>query len=266
MNKIENAIQTIHKLEKQSNNNNLLNKIHPLIKLLLTVIYIILLTSINKYNLEKTVSMLVYLILINMLGDFSIKDAIRRFKIIFIMLFVVGIANPILDRTIITYIGFVPITTGIISMATLILKGFLAIIISFILISTTGIEDICYSLKLLHVPNILITTVMLIYRYIILLLKEVQRIWLSYSLRAPKQNGVNFKAWGSMIGSLLIRSIDKAEIVYESMELRGFNPECYFVNDKKIDKISIIYFILSLMVILILRYVPIFQLVGNIFV
>lgn len=266
MNKIENAIQTIHKLEQQSNKNNLLNKIHPLIKLLLTVIYIILLTSINKYNLEKTVSMLVYLILISMLGDFSINEVIKRFKIIFIMLFVIGIANPILDRTVITYIGIVPITTGIISMVTLILKGFLAIISSFILISTTGIEDICYSLKLLHVPNILITTVMLIYRYIILLLKEVQRIWLSYSLRAPKQKGVNFKAWGSMIGSLLIRSIDKAEIVYESMELRGFNSEYYFVNDKKIDKISIIYFILSLMVILILRYIPIFELVGNIFV
>lgn len=107
---------------------------------------------------------------------------------------------------------------------------------------------------------------MLIYRYIILFLKEVQRIWTAYKLRAPNQKGVNYKVWGSMIGSLMIRSIDRANIVYESMELRGFNPDNFFIREIKFTKKDFIFLSLGILILIILRYIPIFELVGNIFV
>lgn len=119
---------------------------------------------------------------------------------------------------------------------------------------------------MIHVPNILITVFMLIYRYIMVFLKEVERIWTAYSLRAPKQKGVNYKVWGSMIGSLMIRSIDKAETVYESMELRGFNPDTFFTNNQKIDKISVTYLIVNGILIVVLRFIPILEMIGNIFI
>lgn len=262
MDKIEGAIQAIHKLDYKSAKNS----IHPLIKLLLTVLYIILLTSINKYDIMKTIAMGIYLLIINMFFNIPIKEFLKRFKIIFILLIFIGIANPILDRTVITFLGIIPITTGFISMITLILKGFFSIIASYFLIYTTSIENICYSLKLLHIPNILITIVMLIYRYIILFLKEVQRIWTAYKLRTPNQKGVNHKVWGSMIGSLMIRSIDRANIVYESMELRGFNPDNFFIREIKFTKKDFIFLSLGILILIILRYIPIFELVGNIFV
>ena len=136
---------------------------------------------------------------------------------------------------VIFYIGIIPVTTGIISMLTLILKGFF-------------------------------TVIMLIYRYIIVFFKEVERIWTAYQMRAPKQNGVNFKAWGSMIGSLMIRSIDKAQMVYESMELRGFNPETFFVKTQKITKRDALYLIIGMVLLVTIRWIPIFDLVGNLFV
>jgi len=187
-------------------------------------------------------------------------------KPIFILLIFIGIANPILDRTLITKIGQIPITNGMLSMTTLILKGFFTIISSYFLIITTSIEKICSALKMIHVPNILITVFMLIYRYIMVFLKEVERIWTAYSLRAPKQKGVNYKVWGSMIGSLMIRSIDKAETVYESMELRGFNPDTFFTNNQKIDKISVTYLIVNGILIVVLRFIPILEMIGNIFI
>lgn len=265
MDKIEDAIQTAHKLDHHSG-ESLLRTVHPLAKLSITICYIVLLTSIQPYDLTTTLSMSVYLILISMLQDISIKDIIKRFKVIFLLLIAVGAANPILDRTVISYIGILPVTTGMISMTTLILKGFFSVTSSIILISSTGMEEICYSLKLLHIPNIIITTIMLIYRYIVLLLKEVQRIWISYQMRAPRQRGINYKAWGSMIGSLMIRCIDKAEIVYESMELRGYQPENFFFEDRKFDKYSLLYFLLGLTVILIFRYLSIFEWIGSIFI
>lgn len=73
MDKIENAIKEVHFIDNKS--NKLLNKIHPLVKLVLTVIYIIFLTSLNKYDLTKTLAMGIYLWLISIIGDISIKTA-----------------------------------------------------------------------------------------------------------------------------------------------------------------------------------------------
>lgn len=266
MNKIEDAIYQVHYIDNNSNNNNILNKIHPLVKLIISVIYILFLTSINKYNLTITLAMSIYLIVVSIIGDLSIKNCIKRLKIVLFFLIIIGIANPILDRQVVTFIGIIPITTGMISALTLILKGIFAIISSYFLIVTTGVENICYALKKLHIPNILITIFMLIYRYIIVLLKEVQKIWIAYSLRAPKQKGIHFKAWGSMIGSLMIRSIDKAEVIYQAMELRGFSPDNFFMKNQKIDRTSIIYFMAGLLLLLIIRFIPIFDLIGNVFV
>ena len=49
MNKIDNAIKTVHHIDYQANHNGYLNKINPLIKLLITIIYIILYYIINFY-------------------------------------------------------------------------------------------------------------------------------------------------------------------------------------------------------------------------
>lgn len=266
MNKISNAIKEVHFVDDMANSNKVLNKIHPFVKLVITIMYIILLTSINKYDLITTLTMGIYLWLISLVGEISITRCFKRLKIIFLLLIVLGIANPILDRNIITYIGIIPITTGMISMLTLILKGFFTVIASYLLITTTSIESICYALSIVHIPNILITIIMLIYRYIIVFLKEVERIWTAYHMRAPNQKGVNFKAWGSMIGSLMIRSIDKAQTVYQSMELRGFNPETFFVKEQKFNKNDCIFLSLGILLLIIIRWIPLFELIGNIFI
>lgn len=85
-------------------------------------------------------------------------------------------------------------------------------------------------------------------------------------MRAPKQKGIYYKAWGSLIGSLMLRSIDRAQMVYESMELRGFHPDTFCVKKEKLDKKSCIYFSLMIVLLIILRFVPIFEMIEGIFI
>ena len=47
----------------------------------------------------------------------------------------------------------------------------------------------------------------------------------AYSLRAPNEKGIHPRVWGSFLGQLLIRTFDRAQRVYEAMNLRGFNGE-----------------------------------------
>ena len=64
-------------------------------------------------------------------------------------------------------------------------------------------------------PRVLVTTILLTYRYIVLLLQEGNRISTAYALRAPGEKGIHFRAWGSLLGQLLLRSVDRAQLVYE---------------------------------------------------
>ena len=77
-------------------------------------------------------------------------------------------------------------------------------------------------------PKLLVTQFLLTYRYLTLLLEQADTMAQAYILRAPKQKGVHFKVWGSLAGQLLLRSIDRANNLYDSMLLRGYQGEYYY--------------------------------------
>ena len=151
-------------------------------------------------------------------------------------------------------------------MITLMLKGVFSVLASYFLVATTSIDKICYSLRLIHVPEILVTQIMLTYRYIVLLLKEVNRITDAYSLRAPGQKGIHFRVWGSLTGQLLLRSMDRATIVYESMLLRGYNGNFTYIGEEdKVTMTDVVYLILFGVLFVFLRLCPIVAVVGGAF-
>lgn len=275
MSKIGKAIGEFDNLTQMAEKDQWVNNIHPLVKLFLTVVYIATVVSFDKYDFFGIVSMAVYPIIIFILGDLSFKTALHRMRIVLPVVCIVGIFNPLFDREIVSYIALgyaqdgtvktLAITGGVISMLSLMIKGILTVMAAYILIATTTIEKICYALRIVHVPKIIVTEILLIYRYITLLLIETKRVTQAYSLRAPGQKGVHFSAWGSLVGQMLIRSMDRAENVYESMCLRGFNGE-FMIEDKLTFRLKDVLFLLFWgIVFVIFRSLPIFEMVGRLF-
>lgn len=78
---------------------------------------------------------------------------------------------------------------------------------------------------MLGVPKAFVLQLLLTYRYISVLIEEVYRMQRAYALRAPGQRGIHYKAWGSFAGQLLLRTFDRAQRVYQAMNLRGFQGE-----------------------------------------
>ena len=126
---------------------------------------------------------------------------------------------------------------------------------TFLFIAATTIEKVCYALRILHVPPIMVTQILLTYRYISVLLKEANTIMQAYLLRAPDQKGVQFKVWGPLAGQLLLRSIDRADMVYQSMMLRGYHGEFYYSDMKKCTGKDCGYLAAWLIIFLLLEYV-----------
>lgn len=265
MNRINDAVHEIHHLDNVAAQDQWLNRIHPLPKLLVTICYISCITSFHKYNFTGTLSMALYPILLMTAGNVTWKSAWKGMKIVLLLACMVGIANPILDRTVLGNIGNISVTGGMISMMTLMMKGVFSVCASYILIVTTSVEDICSALRMLHISKMIVTMAMLIYRYIIVLLKETQRITTAYALRAPGQKGIHFKAWGPLLGQLLLRSIDRAQIVYESMILRGYDGTFFIRKKKKMGKGDMGYLCFWLGLIFVLRLIPVFEIIGKLF-
>lgn len=252
MNKIDNAIHEIHRIDTIAASCQWVNQIHPLVKFIITIVYITAVISFDKYHIIGLAGMAVYPLLLFLLAELSFWDSLRRLRIVLPVVCLIGILNPLFD------------SAGVFSMITLIMKGTFCVLASYLLIATTTIERLCCAFRVLHVPKILVTQILLTYRYITVLLKETSRIMQAYSLRAPNQKGIHFKVWGSLAGQLLLRSIDRANSVYESMLLRGYTGNFQYAA-VKLRWQDIAYFLILLAIVLLFRLVPVFLVVGRFF-
>ena len=103
-------------------------------------------------------------------------------------------------------------------------------------------------LSKLKIPQPLIVIIMLMQRYLILF--PTRR---SSDLRAPGQKGISIKTWGTLVGSMMLRSIDRAMNVYQSMMLRGFKGMMPLQSQKYDYKLSKLTFGIMCVLLLFLK-------------
>lgn len=261
MNKIGSAIREIHHIDTLAARDQWVNRLHPLVKFVITIGYIAVVVSFQKYDVIGLAGMVIYPIAGFMLSELSFWDSLKRLRLVLPLICFLGILNPFFDKNTIMIAG-VPVSAGILSMATLILKGLFSVLASYLLIATTSIDKLCYAFRMLHIPRAMVTQIMLTYRYITVLLEEVNCVTQAYALRAPKQRGIHFKVWGSLTGQLLLRSMDRANSVYESMLLRGYQGDYRYMHLAVYPQ-DIAYLLFWLAVIVLFRVYPVMLIVGN---
>lgn len=265
MSKISGAIHDIRYLDELAALKSPIHRIHPIVKLVVTIVYIWILVSFQKYNLAGIFPMLLYLVAVFILSEVPLRESIKKLRIVLPICCFVGLLNPMFDHKALAVAGWFTITGGMVSGLTLMIKGFCSVLASYLLIATTGIEKLCFALRLIHVPNILVTQIMLTYRYITVLLSEANHIYEAYSLRAPKQKGIHFKVWGTILGQLLFRSIDRANALYDSMLIRGYTGEFYFRSYEKFRISDIVYGVLWICYYYVVRYTALLDKLGSFF-
>jgi len=85
----------------------------------------------------------------------------------------------------------------------------------------------------------------------------------AYHLRAPGQKGIHHSAWGSFLGQLLLRSMDRAEELYSSMQLRGFHGEFHYAGVRPFAARDGLWLAACLAVFAALRLVDVAALLGG---
>lgn len=266
MNQMTQAMAELRQMDELSAMDSTVHKRHPLAKLLVTVVYIFTTASFSKYDLTGLIPMVLYPVLVFQISGIPIRTCFHKLRFILPLVCAVGLWNPMLDRTAVLSVGAFTVTGGMLSFLTLMLKGIFALMASFLLIATTNIEKICYALRMLHIPELLVTQLLMTYRYVSLLLHEAGTMMNAYTLRAPGQKGVHISAWGSFLGQLLLRSMDRAQELYQSMQMRGFHGEFYYADVEPLRCRDTAYAVFWTAVFLIFRLCNLSEIIGNLFV
>lgn len=249
-------------LDELADQETAIHRINPVIKLILTFIYLLFVVSYDKYEISGLIPLFFYPAIIMSIGDIPLKPMLAGLVIAAPLAIGVGIFNPFLDRTIISTLGGINISAGLLSFASLLIKCCLTVFAALLLLSTTGMNKIAAALHKLHIPEIFIIQLLLTYRYISVLMGEASRIYSAYTLRAPNQKGIGSKVWGSLIGLLLLRTYDRASRLYQAMKLRGFENQYYGVSLDRIHRKDIIYLLGWTLFFIIVRFINIPILLG----
>ena len=266
MNKMEKALSELGQMDELAVQDSPVHNLNAGAKLLSTVVYILIVMSFDKYDLSGLVPMVLWPVFLFQLSGIPVRTCFYKLRIVLPLVMAVGLFNPFFDRDIMLHLGNIGVSGGVISMLTLMLKGVFCLMASFLLVATTTFDSICAALRRVHVPATLVTLLLLTYRYVGVMTEELAVMTDAYHLRAPGQKGIHVSAWGSFLGQLLLRSMDRAQELYASMLLRGYHQHFHYAPSRPFRGKDAAYLLVSCLLFFILRYCSVAELIGGLFV
>jgi len=223
---MKNKIYALYALEQLSAGNTCVHRLHSLVKLLASAVFLITVVSFNRYSPGRLIPFILYPALMMALSETPYSMLLKRFLIALPFCLFAGVSNVIFDRATAFTVGGIIVSYGVISLVVILLKTYLCVMAVLILVSVTPFSELTGALRRLRVPGIFITMFEMTYRYIGVLLNEAYTMGAAYSLRSPGKSpakkGIEMRDMGSFAGQLLVRSFDRADRIYNAMKCRGY--------------------------------------------
>lgn len=122
------------------------------------------------------------------------------------------------------------------------LRAVTVVLLIFPMIATVEFNVTLQSLQRLKVPHLLVQLLLFSYRYIFVLMDELQRMLQAAQARGFKKgiNKYKLKIIGSIIGMLFVRSFERTERIYNAMIARGYTGKIKTIDDTRIQYLDIL--------------------------
>ena len=96
---------------------------------------------------------------------------------------------------------------------------------AILLVAVTEFPKIIHALTHLRVPAIITMIISFLYRYLFVLIDVGARLQRAQTLRSFNGRGRGLKVLGSLLGQLLLRTLDRSQRIHMAMLCRGFDGE-----------------------------------------
>lgn len=202
--------------------------VDPRALFLVTVIYLCFILGVPTIHIDILLWFAIYPIISAPLLGMSYSSVFLQSLIVLPLVLLLGIFNPIVDKTVVAFHGRYAITQGWLLFFGIIVRGLLSMQALLILIRTIGFVGIVRAMARLGIPKFLVTQLLMVFRYIRVLIEEGLTMKAARDARSFGRRHLSIHLWGVLIGQLFLRSVDRAERVHRAMLARGFAGEIDF--------------------------------------
>jgi cobalt/nickel transport system permease protein len=133
------------------------------------------------------------------------------------------------------------------------LKFFLTITSALLLIATTSFPRICLALRKFGIPEIFISQLLFLYRYIFVLVEEAMKVVRARDMRSFGSRGKDIRAFTGITGTLFLRTVERAERIYQAMLSRGFSGMLYTTKPYQFTAADAVFLAITITVFYLLR-------------
>jgi cobalt/nickel transport system permease protein len=222
---LEEGIYDLGRLDRLSFGDTPVHRLDPRAKVITTLVFLVCVVSFGPYQLLEMLPFVLFPVALVAEADLPAGFLLRKVLAVAPFALVVGAFNPLLDRETFVTIGNVAISGGWVSYFSILMRFFLTTTAALVLIATTSFAGVCRALGRLGLPDVLVTQLLLLYRYIFVLGGETMRMARARALRSFGKRGMGMGVYTQILGHLLLRTYARARRVYEAMLARAFDGE-----------------------------------------
>ncbi|MGL5682164.1 MAG: cobalt ECF transporter T component CbiQ [Marinifilaceae bacterium] len=222
MSKLEDAFNELTLMERMSAKRTSLRPIDIRARIIVTIVYLVCMLSLPLIDIGDILLFLVFPILTCSWSGIPFSYVIKRSLIVLPFVLFIGIFNPIFDHRPGLVIGNITLSVGWLTFIAIVVRGILSVLVSLLLIMSSGFHTLCRGLERMRIPSIFTTQLLFVYRYIFVLIQEAIAMSRARDSRSFGKKGYSLKMWGTLTGQLMIRTFERAERIHNAMLARGF--------------------------------------------
>ncbi|MGD1995012.1 MAG: cobalt ECF transporter T component CbiQ [Anaerolineae bacterium] len=221
-------------LDRYRQGTSLIHRLDPRLKLLATLAFVLVVTTTPPGNWTAFALLAALAIGAVLVAGVPLVEGVRHSAIALPFAGMVAISLPFTQAGDVVWswhpfgLQLTITDAGLVLFATVVVKAWLSLLVSGLLVSATPFPDLLKAMRSLHVPAVLMATVSFMYRYLFVLVDEAMRLQTARAARSVGSGRtVRWRArvLGGMIGSLFVRSYERSERIYAAMLARGFAGE-----------------------------------------
>jgi cobalt/nickel transport system permease protein len=239
-----------------------LNKIHPLIRLILPFILVIPFLIIEDFYLIITI--IFSTLIIDLIFRINIVKILSRLKVVIPFVFLITIFIPFyFGETVLLKFNIVIVYREGLHLASLIfLRVFGALFVFMSFLSSLTYSEFIHALTKLRIPSVLLGSLIIMLHYIPILASSNKKILEAQEMRGKKiiSYWQKLKTHAYIMGKSIIMNMERSEKLYESLKMRGFSGKIMFAQ-KKIKLFDVGLLILFILMVISFIFVINLQLI-----
>ena len=200
-----------------------MHRVDPRAKALVTMAFIAFVMSYPRHSLSALMPWALYPVVVLALGRIPWRPIARKMLVAAPFALAVGMFNPLIDREPIAVLGPLTLSAGWMSFFSILARFALTVSAALALVACTGMYPLVAGLERLGLPSLFATQLLFLYRYLFVVAEEGTTMVRGVELRSGGLKSLTMGTYGSLLGNLLLRSMERADRVHRAMTARGFD-------------------------------------------